>query len=309
MLAERVAGLEELLRAGQRTNEFRRFDTRVLALTIIQAIDGVPALLAREPGPALEAIDRVAREGEDLGAFARDVIEVFRRVLVLKAAPSAQLADLAPVEANGLRKLGESATLDELLYALRALMEADALMRESPHPRVELEVAVVRVTRRPSPEAIEDVLRRVDDAQARLAQYVPAPPPAAAVQESFLSEKAAPAPARLAGRSQGEYEGARARPAKTLKKVDQQNNEKKCCQLSHCPCDAACWFGSSILSSLPKMARQAFLISPAIASIPTTMNFHSLASSPVFNATAAPPPTIRAVNPISATLSPFLKSL
>jgi TetR/AcrR family transcriptional regulator, fatty acid metabolism regulator protein len=49
MLAQRVASLEELLRAGQRANEFRRFNTRVMALTIIQAIDGVPPLLAREP--------------------------------------------------------------------------------------------------------------------------------------------------------------------------------------------------------------------------------------------------------------------
>ena len=48
-LAERVAGLEELLRAGQRSGDFRRFNTRVMALTIIQAIDGVPPLLAREP--------------------------------------------------------------------------------------------------------------------------------------------------------------------------------------------------------------------------------------------------------------------
>jgi TetR/AcrR family transcriptional regulator, fatty acid metabolism regulator protein len=49
MLAERVASLEELLRAGQRAGEFRRFNARVMALTIIQAIDGVPPLLAREP--------------------------------------------------------------------------------------------------------------------------------------------------------------------------------------------------------------------------------------------------------------------
>jgi TetR/AcrR family transcriptional regulator, fatty acid metabolism regulator protein len=48
-LGQRAAGLEELLRAGQRSGEFRRFNTRVMALTIIQAIDGVPPLLAREP--------------------------------------------------------------------------------------------------------------------------------------------------------------------------------------------------------------------------------------------------------------------
>ena len=48
-LAQRVAMLEGLLRAGQKAGEFRRFNTRVMALTIIQAIDGVPPLLAREP--------------------------------------------------------------------------------------------------------------------------------------------------------------------------------------------------------------------------------------------------------------------
>lgn len=48
-LAQRVAGLEVLLQAGQKAGEFRRFNTRVMALTIIQAIDGVPPLLAREP--------------------------------------------------------------------------------------------------------------------------------------------------------------------------------------------------------------------------------------------------------------------
>jgi TetR/AcrR family transcriptional regulator, fatty acid metabolism regulator protein len=48
-LAERAASLEELLRAGQKSGDFRRFNSRVMALTIIQAIDGVLPLLAREP--------------------------------------------------------------------------------------------------------------------------------------------------------------------------------------------------------------------------------------------------------------------
>jgi TetR/AcrR family transcriptional regulator, fatty acid metabolism regulator protein len=48
-LAQRAANLEDLLCAGQRSGEFRRFNTRVMALTIIQAIDAVPALLLREP--------------------------------------------------------------------------------------------------------------------------------------------------------------------------------------------------------------------------------------------------------------------
>src|SRR5262245_12367235 len=152
------------------------------------------ALLAHDTAAALEAVDRAAREGEDLGAFTRDVIELLRRVLVLKAAPSAQLADLATTEANALRKLGEPVSLDEVLYVVRAFLEADALMRESPHPRVELEIAAVRSTRRPVPQAIEEVLRRVDDAHARLAQYAPPAAPAAPKQESLLSSEGAASP-------------------------------------------------------------------------------------------------------------------
>jgi TetR/AcrR family fatty acid metabolism transcriptional regulator len=78
-LAQRVAMLEELLRAGQKAGEFRRFNARVMALTIIQAIDGAPPLLAREPNLDLKlhakelatiftlATSRVATGGESNG--------------------------------------------------------------------------------------------------------------------------------------------------------------------------------------------------------------------------------------------------
>jgi DNA polymerase-3 subunit gamma/tau len=141
------------------------------------------ALLGHDTGAALEAIDRAVREGEDLGAFVRDVIELLRRALVLKAAPTAQLADLTPAEGNELRKLGEPVSLDEIVYIVRAFLEADALMRESPHPRVELEIAAVRATRRPVPQALEEVLKRIDEAQARWQQVGPA---AAPTQETLL---------------------------------------------------------------------------------------------------------------------------
>jgi DNA polymerase-3 subunit gamma/tau len=133
------------------------------------------ALIAHDVAAAVSAIDRAVREGEDLQAFARDVIERLRLAMVLKAAPTAKLADITPTEANELRALGERVSLDELLYIVRAFLEADALMRESPHPRVELEIAAVRATRRPVPQALEDVIRRIDDAENRLRQSGVAP--------------------------------------------------------------------------------------------------------------------------------------
>jgi DNA polymerase III subunit gamma/tau len=157
------------------------------------------ALLAHETAPALEAIDRAARDGEDLAAFTRDVVELLRRALVLKAAPTAKLADVTHAEGNELRRLGDAAGLDEILYVLRAFLDADEAMRESPHPRVELEMATVRATRRPVPQALEDVLRRVDEAAQRLRQGGGAPAAApATTQASLLGDDVRPTPARPA---------------------------------------------------------------------------------------------------------------
>ena len=162
------------------------------------------AVVGHDTAAALEAIDRAARDGEDLLAFTRDVIEILRLALVLKAAPNAKPADLTHTEGNELRKLGEGTSLDEILYVLRAFLEADALMRESPHPRVELEIATVRATRRPVPQALDDVLRRVDEAQREMRQQALASPaaPAPAAQASLLPG-AEPAPIRADVRRPG----------------------------------------------------------------------------------------------------------
>ena len=151
------------------------------------------ALVGHEATPALEAIDRAAREGEDLGAFTRDVIELLRRALVLKAAPAVRLSDVPQAEANELRAIAEAASLDDLLYVLRAFLDADEAMRESPHPRVELEIAAVRATRRPEPRLLEDVLKRIEDAETRLRQSGGAPAPR--VQETLLGAEPAARPA------------------------------------------------------------------------------------------------------------------
>ncbi len=153
------------------------------------------ALLARDGQGALEAIDRIARQGEDLDGFCRDATEAARRLLVLKVAPGASLVEMMPGEAEALAAASEPVSVDELLYLLRALLEGQAEMRRSPLPRVELEIAAVRATRRPAPEAIEALISRVEEAERRLRAGAPAAAPRPAlVQESLLDRPAAPPP-------------------------------------------------------------------------------------------------------------------
>ncbi len=154
----------------------------------------VGALLARDGAAALEAIDRAATGGEDLGALCREAIEMARRLLVLKVATGAPFADLTPAEAADLRAAAEPVSADELIYVLRAFLDADGEMRRSPHPRVELEIAAVRATQRPQPQAIETLITKLEEAETRLRQMPvtaggagPARP--IVVQETLLDER------------------------------------------------------------------------------------------------------------------------
>jgi DNA polymerase-3 subunit gamma/tau len=157
----------------------------------------VGALLTRDGAAALEAIDPSATEGEDLGALCREVIEMARRLLVLKVASGAPFADLTPAEAAELRAAAEPVSADELIYVLRAFLDADGEMRRSPHPRVELEIAAVRATRRPQPQAIETLITKLEEAEVRLRQMPAAAGAAAArpvvVQATLLDARSAPA--------------------------------------------------------------------------------------------------------------------
>ena len=150
------------------------------------------ALLARDGAQALQAIDRAARDGEDLAWLCRELVETARRALVVKVAPEAPFADLTPAESEALAASVEAVSADELIYLLRAFMDADTEMRRSPHPRVELEIAAVRAARRPQPQAIEALIARVDEAVNRLRNTAPGARPSTA-QASFL-ESPAPAP-------------------------------------------------------------------------------------------------------------------
>ena len=57
-IARGVNALEDILRSGQRTGEFRQFDPRVMAIAIRNVIDGVPRHMAADPDLDMDACTR-----------------------------------------------------------------------------------------------------------------------------------------------------------------------------------------------------------------------------------------------------------
>ena len=129
----------------------------------------VRALLSRDAAAALLGVDRVLREGHDPILFCRDAVEALRLALVVKLLPEPP-GDVRPEDRAELQAATQSATVEEVLLALKLLTEAEAEMRRSPHPRIELELASVRIARRPVTETLEEILGRLEEAEARLRQ-------------------------------------------------------------------------------------------------------------------------------------------
>jgi DNA polymerase-3 subunit gamma/tau len=171
------------------------------------------ALAAREAGPALTRIAEAAAAGLDLTVLCQEALEALRQVLLAKVV-GAPAPELTAEEAERLAGLGAGLEADDALLLVKGLLEAEGEMRRSPQPRVDLELAVVRLCQRPRPEAIETVLARLEEAEARLRGFGPLGPPPAPIQADLLGEATsppgapAPAPARPASVARDRSPGA-----------------------------------------------------------------------------------------------------
>jgi DNA polymerase-3 subunit gamma/tau len=152
------------------------------------------ALVLRDSAAVLARIDRAASEGHDLGLLAQDTLEWLRRAL-LTATLGQPPSDATPDEAERLRALGSDGG-EDLLLLLKGLVDAETEMGESAHPRVDLEVAAVRLCHRPAAEVIERLLERLERAEAQLRGSGPAAAAPAPQQTDLLGSPMPVPPAR-----------------------------------------------------------------------------------------------------------------
>jgi len=162
----------------------------------------IEGLCERNAGRALVAVAERMNAGQDPRQLTRDIVEHLRNTFLATMAPD--VAGLPDDEINRLadqaRRLGAPATVRAMETLGAALID----MRESPDPRVTLEVALVRLCRPEadtSPAALVERIERLERAAAAPAaaearQAVrKAPPPPPPPPTSKSSDNPAPAPA------------------------------------------------------------------------------------------------------------------
>jgi DNA polymerase III subunit gamma/tau len=172
----------------------------------------VEALCERDAGRALVAVADRMGAGHDPRQLARDLLEHLRNTFLATMARSLVGLpddDLARLE-DQARRLGAPATV----RAMETLGEALVDMRESPDPRVTLEVALVRLCRPDADTSPAALLERLERVERALGERTHAPAVAEA-RKAVSSQPPAPppsAPAPAPGKARPALGGVRKRP-------------------------------------------------------------------------------------------------
>ncbi len=121
------------------------------------------AISTREPRQILAVVDDIIGRGHDLRNFCRDLLGLFRDLLVFKVANGDKhLFEGAVFNEDELRSMADSFNEADLLRFFNSLCETEASLREAAHPRYVLEIGLVKLIEMRSIASLESILERLD---------------------------------------------------------------------------------------------------------------------------------------------------
>ena len=178
------------------------------------------ALVGGDAATCIDVVDRLAQQGFDLAHVTKDVLRHLRNLVVAKVcgAPTQgqgqgpglrELLDLADEEVRDVQELASRADPDDLSRLFQGFSRAFDDVVRSGQPRMALEMALVRLARRPPLLPLDELLTRVGELERRLGG---APPPGPAprgggggggrsvqTQSTISAVKSEPSPPRTHG--------------------------------------------------------------------------------------------------------------
>lgn len=218
--------LDQLLAGATQDGVSYDLAVNLLGFTPENLLDDVVNALAAEDSPTVfRVVDQVVQSGQDPERFVQDLLERFRDVVIVRAAPEQAAGILHGMPEDQLRRLeAQAQQLGAAEVSRAADITAAALtqMNGATSPRLHLELLMARLMLPATDETERGLAARMDRLERRIeyggvpeapagGQQQPAPQAAAPAEETGLSGAAA-ARAALLRESQAE-EAAQEQPA------------------------------------------------------------------------------------------------
>jgi DNA polymerase-3 subunit gamma/tau len=122
----------------------------------------VKAISENTPAIALKPVDELISRGQDLRSFCRDLLSLFRDLLMAKMAGDEEhLFDSALMNADELRKIAEPFSEADLIRFFNSLSETESKLRDATQPRYLLEIGLVKLIEMRRVAPLEQILERL----------------------------------------------------------------------------------------------------------------------------------------------------
>ncbi|MDY7034107.1 MAG: DNA polymerase III subunit gamma/tau [Thermodesulfobacteriota bacterium] len=127
------------------------------------------SIIQKEPQKCLDIIENVHNYGHDIREFYGDLLEHFRNLIVAKVTQNpSKLIDLPENEIEELMAQGTLVAIDEIQLLFRILSMSEEEIIKSTHPKLMMEMTLVRMAHLRPLLSIDDILAKMNHLEGRL---------------------------------------------------------------------------------------------------------------------------------------------
>jgi DNA polymerase-3 subunit gamma/tau len=129
----------------------------------------VETIAKRDTSSMLDLVDEVFSRGYDLRNLTRELMAYLRHLLVVKSGiVSSDILGVADVEITRLKELSRFFSEEDLVRCFHLLAETEKEIKDSPHPRFQLEIGLVKLTHAARLRTLDELINRLEELEARL---------------------------------------------------------------------------------------------------------------------------------------------
>jgi DNA polymerase-3 subunit gamma/tau len=138
--------------------------------------DVAEIVAARDTSRMLEMIAEISSRGYDLRNFSRELMSYFRHLLVVKSGiTNGEALGVADVEIERLKNIAKQFSEEDLVRCFHLLAETEKAIKDSPHPRFQLEVGMIKLAQATRLRSLEELIARLQSLEAALPGGAPTP--------------------------------------------------------------------------------------------------------------------------------------
>jgi DNA polymerase-3 subunit gamma/tau len=145
--------------------------TAALGLVGAATLGKLAETIAKQDIPAvLSLVEEIFSRGYDLRNFTRELMAYLRHLLVVKSGVvNNEILGVADIEISRLKELSRLFSEEDLVRCFHLLAETEKEVKDSPHPRFQLEIGLVKLAHAARLRTLDELIKRLETLESQLA--------------------------------------------------------------------------------------------------------------------------------------------